>query len=67
MASLKFEVDRLNNVMASLKKQYYQVRIDSEKEVIEEDRRLAQEMVMNAQQGSGSGFEGMRVMPNMES
>lgn len=35
--------------MGSLKKQYFKVRADSEKEVIEEDRNLADE-VMKAQE-----------------
>lgn len=65
VAGLKFEVDRLNNVMTSLKNQYFQVRAESEKEVIEEDKNFA-DQVMKAQEDMHRIDAMMGLTPGVE-
>ena len=49
--------------MSELKGRYFQLRAESEKEVIEEDRNLAQEMINI--EGASNLMSSMGALPNL--
>lgn len=54
---MKFEVDRLNNEMGKMKREYFELRESSEKEVMEE-RNFGKEIInMGSGTGEQKGFQ----------
>lgn len=56
MDNMKFQVDRLTNLMAKMKAQYFELREDSEKEVMNE-RNFGQELINMGSGGDDKMFE----------
>lgn len=56
MDNIKFEVDRLKNEMSKMKREYFELREDSEKEVLNE-RNFGQELINMGSGGDDKLFE----------